>query len=237
MFNSLPLTKSYSQSLVPFGSAYAAYVAVDLIPTPCAEYNQAIKLIICTLCLLIFRGNFAFKLPNLSCCTWALLSTPVGLFVWVFPYWLISGGSSQALDTSASSPAYWILRTVNSVVIIAIAEELFVRAYLSEWFFQAGSKSSGTSGLLNALRETFDGLPAKFTKVPISLFSFLGAGLIFTVGHSPKEFISAILYYSVTHAVYYKTGSLTAVMLIHGLVNLCIALAVKFGGLTFLWFE
>jgi membrane protease YdiL (CAAX protease family) len=158
------------------------------------------------------------------------------MILWVLPLWWINRESASSITGAQASLLYWGLRTFNSVILIAIAEELLIRGFLTEWLFQAGKRAAGLSRLWDALWRTLDEAPRKLNAVPFSAISFLGGSLFFVLGHSPKEYLPAFLYYGFTYWVYCKTRSLVIVMGIHGLVNAGIALAVRFGGWHFLWF-
>ena len=137
-------------------------------------------------------------------------------------------------DQAGFSSVYFWLRLVNSVVLVAIFEELFMRVYVMGWLFQAGSQRR-EKGLVGAILDTLEQHPVAMPVLPLSIFSVVGTTLVFAAGHQTHEYLSAVLYFVFTTWLYKKTGNLWACILVHGLTNLAIALMVRYAGLAWLW--
>jgi membrane protease YdiL (CAAX protease family) len=129
---------------------------------------------------------------------------------------------------------YFFLRLVNSVVLVAIFEELFMRVYVMGWLHQAGAQRQ-EKGLVGAVLDTLEQYPAPMSTLPLSTFAVVGTTLVFAAGHQAYEYPSAILYFLFTTWLYQKSGSLWVCILIHGLTNLAIALMVRYAGMAWLW--
>jgi membrane protease YdiL (CAAX protease family) len=127
-----------------------------------------------------------------------------------------------------------MLRLANSTILVAIFEELFIRAYLMQWLFQAGQIVK-EKGFVNAILDTFDEKPGTLTSLPFSSFSLVLVTILFTAGHTTSEWVSAILWFSFTNYVYKKTVCQWVCILIHGMTNFAIGMLVKFGGMAWLW--
>lgn len=190
-----------------------------------------IKLIAVSISMTFFMkwyrfGNLKWKNVGAS-----LFASPVALILWVLPLMYIKG---QSDGENSYSAAYFVLRTINSTFLVAIFEELLIRVYLMEWFYQAGIQVK-EKGWLNSVLDTFDRKPTELPIVPLSKFSLLLVTALFTVGHTTSEWVSSVLYFSFTNFLYKKTGSMWVCIFIHGITNLSIALLVKFGGMSYLW--
>jgi membrane protease YdiL (CAAX protease family) len=132
------------------------------------------------------------------------------------------------------TPSYFWLRVFNSVVLVALFEELFTRAYLLGWFDQAG-RQRGAKSTLDAILDTLDQNPELTGRLPLSAFGVVLATIVFAGGHQPHEYLSAVLYFTLTTWLYHRAGSLWACVCVHGLTNLVIAFLARYGGMGFLW--
>ena len=168
----------------------------------------------------------------------ALAGLPVALVCWIGPFYLLAvmgiGDVTGSVTTGTHSALYFYLRLVNSVFLVAIFEELFIRVYVMGWLFQAGTLRA-KKGLVGSVLDTLEHYPKCLAMLPLSLFSVVGAAVVFAVGHQWYEYLSAVLYFLFTTWLYKKTGSLWVCILIHGLTNLSIGLLVRFAGMGWLW--
>ena len=114
-------------------------------------------------------------------------------------------------------------------------EELLCRVYLFEYLYEAG-KNQKIASFIDRLLAPLDLKPGSLEILPFSLYSIVGSTLFFTAGHSMCSYISAILYFSMTNFLYWKTRSVWTCVLTHGLTNLGIAILVKCKGMNLLWF-
>ena len=168
----------------------------------------------------------------------ALLALPVVLLCWVGPFYLLTAAGftdvTGAGDPGVFSPLYFFLRLVNSVVLVAVFEELFMRVYVMGWLHQAGAQRR-ERGLVGSILDTLEQYPEPMSTLPLSTFAVVGTTLVFTAGYQAYEYPSAILYFLFTTWLYQKSGSLWVCILIHGLTNLSIALMAKYAGMAWLW--
>jgi len=160
-----------------------------------------------------------------------MAAAPMALLLWVMPLYFFQGPEQTQ---NSFSPLYVTIRTLNSTFLVAIFEELFIRVYLLQLFFQAGRQLKA-KGFVDAIFSTFEQHPRRLEALPISLFSVTLATVAFTVGHTLVQWPSAILYFLFTTYVYWKSNSIWVCILMHGMANLAIALLVGFGGMGFLW--
>jgi membrane protease YdiL (CAAX protease family) len=64
-----------------------------------------------------------------------------------------------------------------------------------------------------------------------------GCALIFTLGHGMTAWPAAFAYFTLTTVFYRRTRSFRACVMVHGLVNLGIAILVRtVPGMRFLWY-
>ena len=126
------------------------------------------------------------------------------------------------------------MRLTNSVLLVPIFEELFVRVYMMGWLHQAGELRK-EKGVVGAILETFDQQPTAVSGLPLSFFSVIGATIIFAAGHQVVEYPSAVGYFLLTTWLYKRSGSLWVCIVIHALTNLSIGLLVEYGGMAWLW--
>ena len=239
-FAPLPHDRSFKALLPAFMGPYLIFVAIASIPAAWlpAETAQVGKCLLTAGALLWFRRRYRLGPFNAGVVLAALACLPLALLVWIGPLYLLSAIGLVDLATLGSgdkfSPLYFWLRIFNSVVLVALFEELFTRAYLLGWFHQAG-RQRGEKGIVDALLDTFEETPEMVTRLPISAFSVVLATLVFAGGHQPHEYISAVLYFSLTTWLYHRSGSLWACILVHAFTNLAIALLARYGGMGFLW--
>jgi len=106
------------------------------------------------------------------------------------------------------SAAYWVavfVRFWRAVVLVALAEEIFWRAFLMRFILDR------------------DGPNGRFWKIPFGKASkltfFIVTGLFVSV-HAPVDHLAAIVYGSLTYWVTVKTKSLSAVVVMHAVANL-----------------
>ena len=175
---------------------------------------------------------------------------PMGLLIAVaaaaaaFSLWVVSYRFSLALpwwrphlaaaESARPSTAYWILRTLNSGLLVPVFEELFCRAYLSELFIGA---SAGAGGFFRGLGLRMDAFPRPLAAPPLSAASVIGATAVFTLGHDISAWIPAALYFGFTTWLYARTRSFRLCIAVHALTNLAIAGVVwRHPEMRFLWF-
>lgn len=239
-FAPLPHDHSFKALMPAFLGPYLIFVAIASIPSSWlpAEIGQVAKFVFTAGALLWFRRRYRLGSFNGSVVLAALAYLPFALLVWIGPLYLLAAIGIVDLSTlgsgAASSPIYFWLRIFNSVVLVALFEELFTRAYLLGWFHQAGRQRS-EKGIVDALLETLDETPEMTTRLPISAFSVILATLVFAGGHHPHEYLSAVLYFALTTWLYHRSGSLWACILVHAFTNLLIAFLARYGGMGFLW--
>jgi membrane protease YdiL (CAAX protease family) len=232
--------RSFQELLVPFFTPYLVYVSISSIPHSLlsVEIGQGIKLLATAAALLVFRKFYRFGPFKLLHGGIALLALPVALLSWIVPFYLLNFlGIIDVIhsDNSATfSFLYFCIRIVNSVFLVAIFEEIFMRVYVLTVLYQAGFKYQ-SNGLIGSILDTLEQKPTIGATLPLSRFSVIGAVIVFSSGHRAFEYLSAILYFLFTTWIYKKSGSLWVCILIHGLTNLSIALLARYGGLAWLW--
>lgn len=96
---------------------------------------------------------------------------------------------------------------------------------------------SATSGGAPATPKSWLDLPARSLGAPpLAPAAFWGASLCFALGHDVTAMLPALIYFAFTGWIYARTRSLRVVMVIHGIVNLAIALLAGWKPeLRFLW--
>lgn len=266
-FSKLPPDRTFGQLLVPFLAPYVLYTGLaSLFPAASGQaWLQGVKLAAVGLALAAFWKQYRFGRLQARHFWLAGLAAPCATLLWVGPAcaWQIFVRGMPPAAAGHISAAGFGLRLVNSVLLVAVFEELLLRVYFMEWAFQADANrraqgtlptgSRGGSGgtarpcadcppagrgrrsFFQALVETLDEKPAPCTGLPLSLASVAFTTVLFTAGHAFSEYPSAVLYFSFTNWVYRRTGSLWVCILIHAWTNLLIALLVQFGGMRFLW--
>ncbi|MDJ0780774.1 MAG: CPBP family glutamic-type intramembrane protease [Desulfosarcinaceae bacterium] len=238
--NPLPHDRSFKELAPAFVGPYLIFVAIATIPQswlPVAV-AQVAKCLLTGGALLLFRRHYRLGPFNGQVLLAAVACLPIALLAWIGPLYLLSAGGLLDLtslsSTTPARPLYFWLRVFNSVVLVALFEELFTRAYLLGWFHQAGRQRPG-KGIVDAILDTLDQTPEISTRLPISAFSVLLATLVFAGGHQPREYLSAVAYFTLTTWLYHRTGSLWACVCVHGFTNLVIAFLARYGGMAFLW--
>lgn len=111
-------------------------------------------------------------------------------------------------DLFATNPAaYWstvLLRFVRLVVVVPLVEEIFWRGFLLRYF-----------------------VDEQFERVPFGSFSWLSFAVVtvgFTLAHSTADWPAAVVTGALYNLVAYRTRSLGACVLAHGLTNLLLGL-------------
>lgn len=236
-FSKLPSDRTFGQLLLPFLAPYVLYTALaSLFPASAGQvWLQGAKLVAVGLALLAFRKSYRFG-PFRSRDLWVACATaPFAAILWVGPVSAWHSLAGLPLVSAGRDPSLgFALHLVNSVLLVAVFEELLLRAYFMEWAFQADAKRPGR-GFLQSLVETMDEKPATCDRLPLSLASVACTTILFTAGHAFSEYPSAVLYFTFTNWLYRKTGSLWVCILIHAWTNLLVALLVRYGGMRYLW--
>ncbi len=236
----LPGDRSFYGLLLPYFAPYLIYVALSSIPETMlpTETAQVVKLLATGAALLYFLKTYRFGSLKPLHGLIALLALPVALAAWIGPFYGLNMLGISGVITAVDKPSFSLLsfwlRVINSVVLVAVFEELFMRVYVMGWLYQAGPQRQA-KGLIGSIVDTLDQHPAPLAVLPLSTFSVVGATLVFTAGHQIHEYLSAVLYFLFSTWLYKKSGSLWVCILIHGLTNLAIALLAKYGGMGWLW--
>jgi membrane protease YdiL (CAAX protease family) len=236
----LPKDRSFNDLLLPYIAPYLIYIVFSSIPESMMpnDWAQGIKFLATGAALFVFREAYRFGSLKPMHGLIALLALPLTLLCWIGPFYLLNalgiGDVISAGDGHTASTLSFYLRLVNSVFLVAIFEELFMRVYILGWFYQAGHQRQA-KGLIGSIVDTLDQRPTSLAILPLSRFSVVGTTIVFTAGHRVHEYLSAILYFLFTTWLYKKSGSLWVCIVIHGLTNLAIALLVKYGGMAWLW--
>ena len=199
---------------------------------------QALKLTATGIAILYCRKIFRFgKLKPIHALI-ALSALPAAMLSWMGPFYLLSAVGWIDFASLSSPQAYTALyvfmRLANSVVLVAVFEELFIRVYIMGWFYQAGLQKQ-EKGLVGSLLDVLDQRPTPASGLPLSLFSVAGAAIVFAAGHHSYEYLSAVLYFLFTTWLYKKSSSLWVCIIIHALTNLGIGLLAVYGGMGWLW--
>ncbi|BBO67432.1 hypothetical protein DSCA_13620 [Desulfosarcina alkanivorans] len=236
----LPEHKRFQALLLLYLSPYAVYVAFSSIPETMLSMDvaQGFKFLATGAVLLWFGKHYRFGPLNAIHGFIALLALPVALLCWVGPFYLLAAAGMTdvmaAGDREAFSTFYFCMKLVNSVVLVAIFEELLMRVYVMGWLHQAGAQRQD-KGLVGSILDTLEQHPAPAAALPLSTFAVAGTTLVFAAGHQAYEYPSAIFYFLFTTWLYHKSGSMWVCILIHGLTNLAIALMVRYAGMGWLW--
>lgn len=236
----LPEHERFDTLMWLYLSPYLVYVALSNVPDTLLSMDvvQIFKLLATSAVLLWFRKHYRFGPLKAMHAIIALLALPAALLAWVGPFYLLSAAGitdiMAAADKGSFSALYFYLNLVNSVILVAIFEELFIRVYVMGWLHQAGLQRQ-EKGLLGSIVNTLEQRPDSLEALPLSTFSVVGTAIVFAAGHQAYEYPSAILYFLFTTWLYQKTGSLWVCILIHGLTNLSIALMVRYAGMAWLW--
>ncbi|PIE68115.1 MAG: hypothetical protein CSA23_00640 [Deltaproteobacteria bacterium] len=236
----LPENKSFYDLLWPYLTPYLVFVAISSIPETLlpAEFGQILKLVTTAAALFYFRRTYRFGPLTSRHALISLLALPMALACWIGPFYLLTASGIADVVSSGTgdpfSPLVFYLGVVNSVILVAVFEEMFIRVYILGWLHQAGENRQD-KGMLNALLDTLDELPKPLRRLPLSTFSIVGATIVFAGGHHAYEYLSAVAYFLFTTWLYKKSGSLWVCIIIHGLTNLGIALLARYAGMGWLW--
>ncbi len=236
----LPGDRTFHSLLTPYLAPYLVYVALSSIPASIVNpaFAQAVKLPATAALLLWFRRKYRFGPFRIFHAVAALVALPLALAAWIGPFYLLDALGVAAIPEPSvnvySANAYFYLRLFNSTILVAFFEELFTRVYMMGWLYQA-DRQRHEKGTLTSILDTLDQHPAPLATLPLSAFSVIGTTIVFTAGHSPREYLSAVCYFLFTTWLYRKTNSLWLCIIIHALVNLIIALLVGCARLTWLW--
>ncbi len=236
----LPEDKTFRELLLPFLAPYFLYVAIESIPAGLlpVHLKPFIKFFAVGFAIFWFRHFYRIEEFSPKHAITAALFLPVALFAWMGPLFAIRllQGEALVIDNGHLnySTMHIIIRSINTVFLVAFFEEIFIRVYLLGWFHQAGTQTS-KNGTVDAILETFEQSPRPLSSVPLSRFSIIATTIVFTAGHQIVEYLPAILYFSVTTWFYKKTGSMWGLIIIHGLTNLAIAILALKAGMPYLW--
>ena len=202
----LPTEKTFLQSFIPYFGPYAIYVAIGAIPDTflSLEIKQIVKLIAVSIAMAWFFKQYRFGKLESRHIGISVIAAPIAILLWVVPFYYIKGQEGAG---DGFSITYFILRMINTALLVAVFEELFLRVYLMQWFYQAGNQIK-EKGFIGSILDTFDQKPDSLTRLPLSYFSVVMVTILFTAGHTIKEWVSAILYFSFTNYVYRKSGSI-----------------------------
>jgi len=232
--------RTFAQQALPYFAPYVLYVALSsLLPAAWnPAWGQAAKCCAVSLALVYFRRSYRPGRLHVRHAWAAAALTPAALLLWVAPVYALRAAGMGGGMTGGAAPgtaAYFTLRLINSVVLVALFEELLMRVFLLEWTRQADASRRPGRTLFDALLWAWDARPGQQPERPLGAVSVLLTTLFFAAGHAPVEYPSAILYFLLTTWLYAKTGSLWACILVHALTNFAIAGLVRYAGLSFLW--
>ncbi len=235
----LPASRMYRELLFPYLMPYLIFVAVATLSAGIisTQWEQAFKFVCTAAVMTWFFKSYRFGPFSISHAAIALACLPAALGLWIGPLYLfyhyeLFEVPVETIEAVSYSLTFG-LKLINSVVLVALFEELFIRVYLMSWFYQASVLRS-SKGIVDAILETFDQCPLKLNIPPINSFSVMLTTFIFTAGHHLYEYPSAAAYFLFTTWIYLRTGSLWVCILIHGLTNLAIVLLARFAGMVFL---
>lgn len=236
-YSLLPRERSFRDLIPAFVVPYVAYVFLgSLLSSFLGEdLAQVVRFAVVAGLLFRFRKSYRFG-PRLTPAQIgiAVLGAVVATAAWTallrgglaLPFWqeqLVKGNAHEF------SLLYFVMRTLSSVLLVPVLEEVFVRAYAQEAALPPGPGQQG-EGLL-------DRKPRALPLPPITLRTIAVAGLVFALGHNPPAWIPAIAYFLLTTALYAWTRSFRVCVAVHGLTNLAIAVGVWLRpDLRFLWF-
>ncbi|GAB6908060.1 putative Abortive infection protein [Desulfosarcina cetonica] len=238
----LPKDRTFQQLLVPYLCPYFLFVALSSLPTGWlgSTPTQIVKLFATATLMAAGWRTYRFGRLTAEHVGVSILALPLALGAWLGPLFLVKAAGMMPLGEPVTgddvhNTLYFGLRLFNSAILVAIFEELFMRVFVMQWFYQAGRQRQA-KGLLGSLIDTLDQRPAAELKtLPLSVFSVIGTTLVFTAGHPIYAYPAAVAYFLFTTWLYKKTGSLWVLILIHGLTNLAIGLLVRYGGMHWLW--
>lgn len=236
-YSLLPKDSTFRDLLLPFLLPYLAYVALGgLLPGLLGpDLAQAVRFAAVAGVLFHFRRRYAFG-PRLTPAQafLALAAAAAAAAIWVatlrfalsLPLWQDRLAQANATEFSV---LYAVLRSLNSVLLVPIFEELFVRVYAMEAALPAGPGQKGEGFM--------DRKPRSLPLPPLVARSLLAATVIFAIGHDTASIGPAVIYFLLTTAFYAWTRNFKAVILVHALVNGALAVLVwQRPDMRFLWF-
>lgn len=236
-FSLLPKDRTFRDLLLPFALPYLAYVALGgLLPGLIGpDLTQIARFLAVGGILLRFRKSYAFG-PSLTA-SQVLLAAAAAVAataLWVamlrldlaLPFWREKLETANAAEFSL---LYAVFRTLNSVLLVPVLEEIFVRVYVQEAALAPTPDAAGTGWP--------DRRPRPLAAPPLSVRAVAVAAALFALGHDLPSMLPAAAYFLLTTAVYARTRSFRSVMLVHALTNLALAILVNTRpDLRFLWF-
>lgn len=239
-FSLLPKDRTFRDLLPAFLLPYLAYVAIPGLLSGLIgpDLAQAVRFLAVGGLLLLFRRSYAFG-PRLGAAQAgvAVVAAVAATLVWIvslrllleLPFWRERFEAARGTDFSL---LYAVLRTLNSVLLVPVFEELFCRVWVQELAHPSPERGPdpGRPGLL-------DRFPRRLPAPPLSARAVLVAAAVFALGHDLPSILPAVLYFLITAAAYAHTRSFRAVILIHALANLGVAAAAwTRPDFRFLWF-
>lgn len=247
-YSLLPKDRTFRDLLLPFVLPYLAYVALGgLLPGLLGpDLAQAIRFVVVAGLLFRFRRSYSFG-PRLTPAQalLALAAAAVATVLWVgalrlalaLPAWQDKLAKANATEFSL---LYAVLRSLNSVLLTPVFEELFIRAYVME--AATGLASAGVAGSLPpGPGQQGDGLmerkPRSLPLPPLVGRSVLAATVLFAIGHDTASIGPAVIYFLLTTGFYAWTRNFKAVILVHAFTNAALAALVWMRpDMRFLWF-
>ena len=222
--NRLPQTRTFGQLLLPFALPYLLYTGLtELLPESISPaWQQGAKLAVVAAALIAFRQSYRLGSFRPAHVAWILVAAPVALALWVGPLLALRSCGIPWEVPAFGGKAGFALHLVNSVVLVSLFEELLTRVYLMEWSCQAWERRNGRN-FIDALLVTQDAKPENRPRLPLIPASIVFTTAVFTLGHAPAEYLSAVLYFLFTTWIYRRTGSLGVCIGIHAVTNLLLA--------------
>lgn len=205
---------------VPYVLPFVLFLALTIVQTGFSEavvWMYPLKTALVAACLMALWPWFPPLIPG-----HLILSTLVGLAVfiaWILPEGLYPYlGTPEAFDPHshfAGTALYgWMaLRLAGATLVVPIMEELFWRGFILRWI-----------------------VARDFRKVPIGTFtwpSFLLTSLLFATEHN--RWLVGLVAGIVYNLLLYRTRSLFACMVAHGVTNLALGVYVLNTGLWTFW--
>lgn len=244
-YSLLPGDRTFRDLLPAFLLPYLAYVALGgLLPGLIGpDLTQAVRFLAVGGLLLLFRRNYSLG-PGLTPvqCLIALAGAAAAAALWIaslrfclsLPLW---SAKLEAAEGAEFSLLYAALRTLNSVLLVPVFEELFARAYVQEIAHPGPGSGQEGAGGVRGPGGLLDRKPRPLPRPPLSARAAAAAAAVFALGHDPASLLPAVLYYLLTTAIYAYTRSFRTVVAVHALTNLAIAAAVwSRPDMRFLWF-
>lgn len=247
-YSLLPRDRTFAQSLPAFLFPYIAYVGLGSLPSGPAGPEAAglLRFIVVAGLLWFFRRSYRFGPPlRLRSIPIAAVAVAAAGLLWIaayrlslaLPWWRAHLAPAESFPMAQS---YWVFRTLGSVLLVPLFEELLCRGYLMELLAEAGRAGYGRIGKGPEGRRIggrMEEYPAPLDAPPLSPWAVVGSTLLFTLGHDPSAWLPAAAYFGFTTWIYAKTRSFRICVLVHAFTNLAIAAAVwRFQAMRFLWF-